>query len=114
MVSGEIYVFYSGAMRAEMATKTPSGTENGSADSVVELQRVPAAVVRDTVAKQATLKSEIEDRATSGDINGQIPPPATAVDALERWDSPKMNRWRVLATFSSVLPILPPYPKYHF
>ena len=81
---------------------TTRGTEDGPAFSITELQSMPAAVVKNTIAKQATLNSDVQESADDGDIYDQMPPPATAVVALERWNFPKMNRWRVLATFSSV------------
>lgn len=61
-------------------------------------------MVKNPIAEQATgLGFEIQESVAEGSVNDQMPPPATAVGvALERWDSPKRNRWRVLATFASV------------
>jgi hypothetical protein len=78
-------------------------TGNGSANLVTELQPIPAAVVKDTTGTQAVLDPNVSDDTPNGDVHGQIPPPATAVNALERWNSPKKNRWRVFATFVSAL-----------
>ena len=33
------------------------------------------------------------------DIRGDLPPPSTAVEALQRWNSPPGNKWRLFATF---------------
>jgi hypothetical protein len=92
-----------------MVVETSRDTENGLAGSVVELQPLPATVVKDTVSTQANLNPDIQDGAAYGDIHVQMPPPATAVNALERWNSPKKNRWRLLATFSSVF--THPFPR---
>lgn len=84
-----------------MARHASQGAENGSADPVTELQSMPAAVVKDQKRTQAVLGPEVKDDVPGCDVHGQMPPPATAVDALERWNSPRKNCWRVLATFSS-------------
>jgi hypothetical protein len=89
-----------------MARHPSRHAENDSADSVTELQSMPAAVVKDptgTHTSDTTLDPNRKDEDSSGHVRGQIPPPVTAIDALERWNSPKKNRWRVLATFVSVL-----------
>ena len=43
---------------------------------------------------QASLATEPID-----DIRGDLPPPSTAVEALQRWNSPPGNKWRLFATF---------------
>jgi hypothetical protein len=84
-----------------MAMPASQVTESGSADLVTELQPIPAAVMKDATGTQAVLDPNVSDDTPNGDVHGQMPPPATAVDALERWNSPEKNRWRVFATFVS-------------
>jgi hypothetical protein len=89
-----------------MAPHTPRREDNVSANSITELQSVPAALVRDPISAQAVLDPKSPDNTPNGDVHGQMPPPATAVDALERWNSPKGNRWRLIGTFICVFSIL--------
>jgi hypothetical protein len=37
------------------------------------------------------------------DLRGDLPPPNTAVDALERWNSPKSNMYALFGTYLSFL-----------
>ena len=39
-----------------------------------------------------------DDGAENADITGELPAPSTAVEVLQRWNSPKSNRWRLAAT----------------
>lgn len=32
-----------------------------------------------------------------------LPPPSTAVNSLQKWNSPRINMWRVFATFYSFI-----------
>jgi len=34
----------------------------------------------------------------SGDVPNNLPPPSTAVQALQSWNQPRSNKWRVFAT----------------
>lgn len=79
-------------------------TENEFADSIVELQPVPAVVARDAIAiaRQDNSHAESNDGDANGAVRGQMPPPVIAVDTLERWNTPHKNCWGVLATFGSV------------
>ena len=40
---------------------------------------------------------------TDDDIRGDLPPPNTAVEALERWNSPKSNMFALFGTYLSFL-----------
>ena len=43
---------------------------------------------------------EDEDRETNGkDIRNDLPPPSTAVEALQRWNNPRINVRGIFATF---------------
>jgi hypothetical protein len=37
------------------------------------------------------------------DVRNELPPPSTAVDALERWNSPPRNKWALFSTYLSFL-----------
>lgn len=39
----------------------------------------------------------------SKDVNSALPPPNNTVPALQRWNHPKTNMWRVFATFYSFI-----------
>jgi hypothetical protein len=39
------------------------------------------------------------NREHSGDVPNDLPPPSTAVQALQSWNQPRSNKWRVFATF---------------
>jgi hypothetical protein len=85
-----------------MDSHTSRYAENGTSESVTELQSMPAAVRQDPTETHTMLDLNMNEGIASGHAHGQMPSPATAVDALERWNSPKKNRWRVLATFICV------------
>jgi hypothetical protein len=83
-----------------MDSHTSRHAENGTANSVTELQSMPVAVVKDPTTEIQTIRDSLREEDIRCDHgHDQMPPPATAVDALERWNSPKKNRWRLLATF---------------
>jgi hypothetical protein len=70
---------------------------------VTELQSMPVAVVKSSEEAQGVLGWGVPDgnNFTNGDVQGEARPLATAVNALECWNSPRENRWRVLSTFVS-------------
>ena len=79
-----------------MATYTTTQTEpSSSAASTFELQSLPKEPRGSDSAKRLGI-SDLEDIR-----NSQAQPPSNAVEALQRWNSPKINMWRVFATFWS-------------
>ena len=92
-----------------MATYASCLAEDGSGDIVTELQPMPNAIVKDPPAEAQTVPTlnDVQEYAFNDPTNGQVPLSATDVDALERWNSPKKNRWRVFATFTSEFVGLP-------
>ena len=49
---------------------------------------------------QVSTRPEVEQ---TDDIRGDLPPPSTAVEALERWNSPKSNMFALFGTYLSFL-----------
>jgi hypothetical protein len=100
-----VEVVYLGSGKIEtpisMAMPKSQDAANDSAEAPMELQSVQAAVVKDTNTAQENLDFPAVTDAANGDFRGPIPPPATAVEALERWNLPRKNRWRVFGTFMS-------------
>jgi hypothetical protein len=76
-----------------MATFTTTQTEPSS--SAFEMQSF-APEIRPEDGNQKRLGvSDLED------VRAQANPPSTAVDALQKWNAPQINMWRVFATFWS-------------
>lgn len=46
-------------------------------------------------------QQQINDQSNIKDDD--VPPPSNAVEALQRWNDPPENKWKVLATFWSFL-----------
>jgi hypothetical protein len=77
-----------------MASYTTTQTEPSC--SAIELQPVARDVQNPDVRSQRKLgTSDLEN------IREDVAPPDTAVDALQKWNSPRINMWRVSATFFS-------------
>jgi hypothetical protein len=76
-----------------MATYTTTQTEPSS--SGIVLQSWSPDIRLDNSTQKKLEVSDLEDVR-----NGMLPP-CNAVDALQRWNSPMINIWRVFATFWS-------------
>ncbi len=88
-----------------MTHTTRNGT--GPSTSGIELQSghpfSHGTLVRpDSVDKRPT-NSINDENFENQDIRRDLPPPSTAVDVLPRWNSPRSNMWRVMATFYAFL-----------
>ncbi len=91
-----------------MATYTSRVAEDGSGDRLTELQSMPNAIVEEPPTGAQTVPAlNVQDNTFNDPTRGQIPPLATNVDALKRWNSLKKNRWKVFATFICELGELP-------
>lgn len=66
---------------------------NGSGGSSTMVLEMPKrSLQRESSNKQ--IRETVEDTSA-----GALPPPTTAVPQLQKWNSPKINIWRCLATF---------------
>jgi len=74
-----------------MATFTLTQTEPSSSVSAIELS-----TIQDPVRK-----SEEGKNFGVEDIRDEAIPPDTAVEVRQEWNSPRINMWRVFATFFS-------------
>lgn len=87
-----------------------------------ELQQLPAVVTTrsQSPAKQA---AHTQQAYNNDDIRGDLPPPSTAVETLERWNQPKSNAYALFGTYLSFLllgmndaspgPLIPYLEKYY-
>ena len=79
-----------------MATYTTTQTEPNSPGPAIELQSISRGVTPSVQSSQRNLgTSDVEN------IRDDVAPPDTAVDVLQKWNSPQINMWRVFATFFS-------------
>ena len=58
--------------------------------------RSPSTIEADTVKKQDNKYDVAEDEAGA---EAKVEAPNTAVHALQRWNEPRVNMWRICATF---------------
>jgi fucose permease len=72
-----------------MHLRDGGGSGGGSQTAVMEMQP-PANQSKDT-------ELDLED------VNGSLPAPSTAVPVLQRWNNPRINMFRVFATFYSFI-----------
>lgn len=66
----------------------------GSSTMVIEMPK--RSLQREGPDKQ--IRETVEDTSA-----GALPPPTTAVPQLQKWNSPRINVWRCLATFYSFI-----------
>jgi hypothetical protein len=70
----------------------------------VELDLVSQRPPRTSLSRPASVH-QVHDKNAQGDqgqyedVRGDLPPPSTAVETLQKWNYPRSNRWRVFATF---------------
>jgi hypothetical protein len=72
--------------------------------SDIELNHVGPKPLRASLSRPASTRKvpskNIEGNEEQyGDVRDDLPPPSTAVEALQKWNYPRSNRWRVFATF---------------
>ena len=79
-----------------MSTYTTTQTEPSSSGPAIELQSLSHGMRRSADSNQRKLGT-----ADLENIRENIAPPDTAVDALQKWNSPRINMWRVFAAFFS-------------
>lgn len=73
-----------------MATHVSRVAEDGSGDTVTELQSMSNAIVEETPTGAQTVPVvNVQDNAFNDPASGQIPPSATNDNALERWIFPR-------------------------
>lgn len=77
----------------------------GSATCVVELDSVaqpqPALSIKSS-SPSIEKRLNSEPKGTERD-DFELPPPSTAVSQLQKWNFPRINMWRVFATFYSFI-----------
>ncbi|KAI9739949.1 MAG: hypothetical protein M1818_005005 [Claussenomyces sp. TS43310] len=79
-----------------MATSTATQTEQSSSISpAIELGYIQEARNPEPASRKNVAIGDSED------VREDVAPPTTAVDALQKWNSPRINMWRVFATFFS-------------
>lgn len=93
---------YETALDFIMTIQSSAVVVSNSGESASDLQHMPPSVVSDATATQAKHDSEVRHTEPNDVVEDQMPLPATAVIELERWNSPKRNRWRLLGTFTSM------------
>jgi hypothetical protein len=90
--SDAIITIFIGGMATCTTTQTQSEVDLGAVDTI-ELQYLSQN------SRQGSTKGlKLEDLE---DVRGEAAPPSTAVDAIKKWNQPRINMWRVFATFWS-------------
>ena len=89
-----------------MSTMTVTGITDNGLDhlrSGIELQP-QARLSNGSLSRPSPVDKHAEnlvntERQGGEDIRSDLPPPSTAVEALQRWNKPRSNMWGVFATF---------------
>ena len=71
--------------------------------SDMELSHVDHRPYRNSLSRPISARKVPDDNTHGngvqhGDVRSDMPPPSTAVEALQKWNYPRSNRWRVFAT----------------
>lgn len=88
-----------------MATCTITQAEPSSSKGAIELKELSRDAIR-TSEEGRTLGESIDDAdgsnaSNASNIRDDDEVPIDAVEALQKWNEPRINMWRVLATFFS-------------
>lgn len=85
-----------------------SKDRNDHPASDVELNHIDPKPLRNSLSRPESAahignKDVQGSKEQPGDVRNDLPPPSTAVEALQKWNCPRSNRWRVFATFFAFL-----------